>query len=96
MGGFVPVWGAFWAPLGGVWGGFGGLEQMNLIITTKTKGAGDQKANPRAAKEAPRRPQVNARASEERPSRARARKRCPGGVFLPSDLFSKKKISKSI
>ena len=38
-------------------GAFGGLEQMNLIFARKTKGTGNQKANPRSTEEAPRRHQ---------------------------------------
>ena len=70
-------------------GAFGRLEEMNLIFARKTKGTGNQKANPRGTREAPRRHQGG---TKEAASAARAPQGLPGGFFLPSDLFSKKKM----
>ena len=49
--------GQLWVPLGRLGGALGGLEQLNLVFARKTKGTGNQKANPRSTREAPRRHQ---------------------------------------
>ena len=80
-------------------GALGGLEQLKLIFARKTKGTGNQKANPRGTKEAPRRHQGGTREAprrhQEAPRRPRARlerRKGSPGDFLLSDLFSKKKM----
>ena len=74
-------------------GAFGGLEHMNLIFARKTKGTGNEKANPRGTKEAPGRhqggtkeaPRRHQGGTKEAPGRPRAqlerRKGSPGEFF---------------
>ena len=101
---------AFWGPLVQLCvplvrlgGALGGLEQVNLIFARKTKGTGNQKANPRSTEEAPGRHQGGTKEAPGKceslrgaPEQGSSAKKMPRGSFLPSDLFSKKKISKSI